>query len=48
MKIEALDESEFEAFEFTDESDQENPDEAGPSTSVALPNNPSTSSKLLN
>ena len=43
-----MDQSEFEAFEFTDESDPENPDEAGPSTSVALPNKPAASSKLLN
>ena len=49
MKIEAAeDQSEIEAVEFAEESDPENMDETGPSTSVACSNNPGTSSKLLN
>ena len=46
MKIEAAeDQREIEAVEFAEESGS---DEAGPSTSVALPNKPAASSKLLN
>ena len=49
MKIEAAeDQSEIEAVEFAEESDPENMDEAGPSTSVARSNNPAASSKLHN
>ena len=47
VKIEAVDESEIETVEFAEEGDPENMDEAGPSTSVLLPTNPGTSSKLL-
>ena len=43
MKIEAVDQSEIEMFEFAEDSEPDNLDEAGPSTSV----NPAKSSKLL-
>ena len=45
VKIEAVDQIEIETIEAAEESDPENIDEAGPSTSIQI--NTGTSSKLL-